>query len=405
MRYFVELGTLVERLWREANLEEQAFPALVMRALSALPPQEHLRASEVIRWALLNPLPSQIDPQGNFGEPPLTLYVGANFYIDLLFWLDGTTSIHQHDFSGAFHVLEGSSVHSHYRFQRKRRINSRLLLGELSLEKTELLPRGATRPIYSGDQLIHSLFHLERPSVTLAIRSFSEEDKKPQYSYRSPGLALDSFYAPQALTRRLQCLRMMHAIQHPERPAFLREYLAQVDLETAVRILDQEFALARGLTEELRAAIAALPDAELAEHLLASFEDSARRFSITTRRRLIQDPELRFFMALLLNLPTREKIVSLIEARYHQPPIELIMSWIEALAKLRPEGETGPNALDVELDEQSLLVLRCLLEGMSMEALKARLSLEYEGIEEEAESLQELCDAFRQSIFFRPLFL
>jgi hypothetical protein len=110
-------------------------------------------------------------------------------------------------------------------------------------------------------------------------------------------------------------------------------------------------------------------------------------------------------MALLLNLPTREKIVSLIEARYHQPPIELIMSWIEALAKLRPEGETGPNALDVELDEQSLLVLRCLLEGMSMEALKARLSLEYEGIEEEAESLQELCDAFRQSIFFRPLFL
>jgi hypothetical protein len=35
--------------------------------------------------------------------------------IEALFWVDGTTSIHQHSFSGAFQVLAGKSIHSRYR--------------------------------------------------------------------------------------------------------------------------------------------------------------------------------------------------------------------------------------------------------------------------------------------------
>ncbi|MFN2514442.1 MAG: hypothetical protein ABR568_23900, partial [Pyrinomonadaceae bacterium] len=54
-------------------------------------------------------LPHQYDVEGRFGNPPITLFAGPRFHIDVYYWLDGTTSIHQHSFTGAFQVLLGSS--------------------------------------------------------------------------------------------------------------------------------------------------------------------------------------------------------------------------------------------------------------------------------------------------------
>src|SRR5207247_11468909 len=93
-------------------------------------------------------------------------FVANGFYIDIYFWLDGTTDKHQHAFAGAFQVLLGSSIHSHYRFAVEKRINPHFSIGRLSINDVELLSAGDIKRIIPGSNYIHSLFHIDRNSAT-----------------------------------------------------------------------------------------------------------------------------------------------------------------------------------------------------------------------------------------------
>ena len=119
MEFFHRLGTLTGRFWHERGYRLADFPAAAMRALTELPPNQHVTLSDAVRWALLeDPLPRQHDMAGAFGQPPLTVYHwGRDFRIELLFWVTGVPVIHQHAFSGAFHVLHGSSLHTEWAFE------------------------------------------------------------------------------------------------------------------------------------------------------------------------------------------------------------------------------------------------------------------------------------------------
>ena len=79
------------------------------------------------------------------------------------------------------------------------------------------------------------------------------------------------------------------------------------------------------------------------------------------------------------------------------------MGWIEELCATRPTGPGGPNLLDIELDESSLRVLRCMLEGLSGDALGDRLRDEFDDVDSQREEIEQLCAAFRGSRVFRSL--
>src|SRR5574341_1398073 len=135
MELFAELGALIESRWRDQNYREELFPDTASQALSEFNLPARTDAWQIIRWVHTTPtLPEQLDAKAHFGDPPLTLYAGPRFYIDVYFWLDGTTSIHQHAFSGAFQVLLGGSVHAHYDFEKDREINPHFLTGRISLK-------------------------------------------------------------------------------------------------------------------------------------------------------------------------------------------------------------------------------------------------------------------------------
>lgn len=52
MKFFAELGSLIERRWRKHNYSEAVFPALAEQALRELPPHENVDAWDTIRWVL-----------------------------------------------------------------------------------------------------------------------------------------------------------------------------------------------------------------------------------------------------------------------------------------------------------------------------------------------------------------
>src|SRR5687768_888429 len=118
MELIEQLGREVEAAWRKQNFNEDQLPAIAGEALRKADITSRLSAWDVIEWAFGEAeLPPQRDPHASFGDPPITVFVGPRFYIDVYFWLEGTTAVHQHTFCGAFQVLMGSSIHSWYEFE------------------------------------------------------------------------------------------------------------------------------------------------------------------------------------------------------------------------------------------------------------------------------------------------
>ena len=234
MNIFWEMGTQVELAWRAQNYHEDVFDSIAEEILRTHDPAKKLSFTELVEWITQTVgLPHQSDMSTEFGQPRVTVYNGSRFYIDVLFWADGTTSIHQHGFSGAFQVVEGSSLQSTYSFRCDRKVAAHFLLGELTFVAAEYLSRGDIRPIRSGKRLIHSVFHLERPSVTIVVRTARDVENQPQYSYCKPHVAYDPFYQDPSSVRRLQLLDTLLETRYSQVGKVACRMIREADIFTA----------------------------------------------------------------------------------------------------------------------------------------------------------------------------
>ena len=414
MQPFAELGALIERRWCEQNYDENSFPAIAAGAISELQPSSNIDPWEIIKWVHSTPnLPEQMDLPGKFGNPPITVYVGPRFYIDVYYWLDGTTTIHQHAFSGAFQVLLGGSLHAEYRFDQRREINPHFLTGNLSLKKVSLLAKDDIREIRPGPEFIHSLFHLERPSVTLTVRTYKAPGDAVQYAYLKPFLAINPFFTDPALAKKVQTASLLLRMKHPQADSIIGKLVESSDFQTTYAVLEQafEFLCHRELEEIVgvsRSAdrFEALLDrargkhGELAELLPPVFEESWRQREITRRRSEIKSEEHRFFLALLLNVPERTSLVKLVKEKFpDREVVDLIVEWVRELSSTRIFGSKEPNVLGVELGQRHLSVFKGLLEGLTIEEIRAQA-----GKSSDAGSTDLTVDALTNQLKTAPLF-
>src|SRR5690349_8051174 len=105
MDYFDRLGRSVRAAWRVKNFDERAFPEIALAALSDAPPAHHVTYADVTRaWVFDDDVPVNVAKE-DFGQPSITVFSDERFAIDVLCWMDGSTAVHQHGFSGAFHVM------------------------------------------------------------------------------------------------------------------------------------------------------------------------------------------------------------------------------------------------------------------------------------------------------------
>lgn len=422
MEFFQTLGSLVEERWKDRNYDEKVFPEIAAETLTETDPRKWVDPWEIIRWVnATSQLPAQQDVPGAFGNPPITLFSGPRFYIDVYYWVDGTTTIHQHGFCGAFQVLLGSSIHGHYRFTTTREINQNFIVGNLSLESVELLEQGAVKRILAGDQYIHSLFHLDRPSATICVRTYQTYKGVPQWNYYKPFFADNPFFKEPTAIKRIQSASLLLTIAHPDADAMIGELLGRSDFQTAFSILDlarthllgnrleKEFGISAGeqrfqtLTE-----IARRRHGELVDLIQPVFEETERQHNLIQRRAQITSNEHRLFLALLLNIPDRDKVLDLVSQRFpEQDPVATVTDWVEELANTKVFGSSEPNVLGLEnFDEDYLFVFQCLLEGRTLEQMKTAFEEEFPG--EEAGGLAKIektYDSIRNSMLFKSIFL
>lgn len=422
MQFFNQLGAVIEQRWRDRNYDEAAFPEVAAAALDEMPPHAHLNAWDIIHWVHTGThLPRQTDVEGRFGNPPITLFAGPRFHIDVYFWLDGTTSIHQHAFSGAFQLLLGSSLHSRYEFERGERINERLAAGRVLFQDVELLGVGDTRKILSGDRFIHSLFHLDRPSATITVRTYQDVQTLPQWDYLKPYLARDPFYREETAIKKLQSASLLLAMKHPEADRFIGDLVETSDFQTAFAVLHETFAqLTRNAVQQVfqlstgEERFNALLERARRRHgrlvdlLPPVFNEVSRQTHIISRRGYITDDEHRFFLALLLNVPDRQRFLDIVRRRFPEvDPLEKIGDWLDELATTKVLGSQEPNVLGVaDFDEDYTFVFQKLLAGCSTEEVRAAIGSEYpEGYAEELSGKTDLmCERLRSAPLFKAVF-
>lgn len=361
MEFFQALGSMVSQRWKDRNYNEECFCEIAHQALIELPPSEHVSLWDVVAWAMSeDQLPRQDDIQAAFGDPPVTVYTGRKFRIEVLFWVSGTPVIHQHSFSGAFHVMHGSSIHSIWDFQPRQQVELRLLMGQAVFKGSEILRKGDSRSILAGNALFHSTYHLDRPSISVVIRTLAEANRQPQYALMPPGIALVLNNDIAAVIRQNQLLGMLLTThQRSEFNQILRHVLATKDAYSACEFLRTTFAAIED--EEEREALLAIARVRHAG-LIDALQPALRQLEIGNKIIGVYgkagSKDLRFFLALLRNVPERKVIFQLLEQRFPgKDPVRKIVDWVGELS--------ASGQLSVAFDESWLLMLQCLLSNYS----------------------------------------
>ena len=405
--FFQDLAWKLQTRWLATGYREASFPSVCAEVLLESEPARHLDMTSLLRWGLgADRLPLQIDADASFGEPPLTVFANERFHITLYFWLNGTPDIHDHGFSGAFTVLKGTSLHTTFRFDPRETVNDHLMLGTLTEHGVELVGRGDVREIQACGATIHSLYHLERPSLSMVVRTHRNVFSRPQYIYSRSGVAWNPSHDRLELKRRLQLMKFVRVVEPEELVDHAAKWLESTDAAAA-------FIGLRGL-------VASLPMAE-GDELLARIEtrlpmvttlvrgvveNDRREMAITHPRATVSDPELRFFLAVLVNVHGRETALRVIQERFpDRDPVESIMVWVRALAQLPSPTGVGPSVLGFTLTEAVDTSLRSLLQGkdadahrQDIEALAGRPLTSSEG-----HDLLRLRRVLQSSMMFRNL--
>jgi hypothetical protein len=344
-----ELGRRLELEWSAADFDVAAFPELCSEHLEDAKLHTRLNPDDIVRAVFEGEVPLQLDPTGRFGQPPVTLFRGRRFYIDALFWVDGTTTIHDHAFSGAFQVLSGESIETNFTFTTSKTFGAQVQLGSLTVQGSALRRTGAVRMFSAGPNYIHSLFHLARPSLSLVVRSYRDFQPGIQFEYAPPGMAFDTLSDDPMRERVIQLVAMMRRTNHSGFEQVVGDLIAKSDVYTATGII---LACLRhddaGLVDRLAARVR---DPAAGTQVINWLRWRRRTEFLLNRRSLVHEPELRFMLAVLLNAQRRTDAMALV-ASYapEEDPAKKVATWLRQLSLTTMRLQIGgtpfePNVL------------------------------------------------------------
>jgi hypothetical protein len=229
-------------------------------------------------------------------------YRHGRFYIEVLYWMHSTTTIHEHAFSGAFALLHGSSVQTTYAFEEHERVNPGLRIGHLVPLQVDLLSAGDVVPIRAGRGLIHAVFHLEDPTVSVVARTVQDDESLPQLDYCGAHVGYKNDMTP-GEAKRIKAMRLLARYWPDDAWAALPRHVAGMSR-------DQKFWFMKALHREIerldvgrRQAVQQAVGDDWTLFQLALREE-VRLNGVARLREAIRSPAPRRLLALLLSVPT-----------------------------------------------------------------------------------------------------
>lgn len=352
------VGAELARRWRAREHDPQHFAALAVEVATEARLDQGFALAELGAAILGGQSTPNLGHQGilseqSFSDGAFTVYRHPGFRIEVLVWVDGSVAIHDHQWSGAFQVLAGSSLHSEYAFQTRGGAGPYLAFGELTRSCFESLAPGDARPVQRttgpGSVPSHRLFHLDRPSVSLAISHYPAHGGM-QYEFLEPGIALESFTSVTPdLQPTMKVLTLMGRLGDPALADRVCELVLELDDRGAFRLAQafQPVLERLGRGAELVAALERRFPAQL-DVLERAHHAQRRAQHIAALRAQIHDPEQRFLLAVLLSARDRSDCFTAIRARHPQDdPATVVGRWLADAVKLREVLPDGAATLEL----------------------------------------------------------
>jgi len=329
---FAVIGNQILERWEQQSFDERALPSIACDILSEghlEPLNPELLAAELVQQSAFDSMQTMTA----FSDLALNVFQHPRFYIEVLYWVTGTTTIHEHSFSGAFYVWRGQSLNVEYTFREQKRFNSRFRIGDLKICKVERLHKGAIKPIHSGPALIHAVFHLDCPSVTVVIRTHQNPDAFPQLEYRYPSIAIDATQIDPSVIKRIQAFNIGSACFYWQNNEAISSFFKKASIDDAYRIY-RSLDLSKIPEANLQKIENEIRSKEYGFDVLKSIEREKIVRHIIGLRRDVTDSDLRMCLALLANISEKTEIMKFIRAEYLTDDPEMVIAkWILSLSR------------------------------------------------------------------------
>jgi hypothetical protein len=184
---FDAIGQDAEARYRDAGLQPQAFTSIATEILQANPVSDSISLDQL--WQAMGT--GAADAFGGSTKPGLIpLFTSENVRIVGHLWADAADRLHQHDWAGAFQVVEGESFNAQYDFQHHRDI-AEFSIGRLRRTAFDIFTPGRVQPVTPGPALIHSVVYASKPGFAISLRVASRGEEGV-YEYLRPGLKCPS---------------------------------------------------------------------------------------------------------------------------------------------------------------------------------------------------------------------
>lgn len=350
-----KLAADLDARWRQADYSVYKFSDLALEEI-----KKHDLVGE-FSFATLNALLDrpeirQIQIASEFSELHFKLFDNGRFYIEVLNWWDKDTSIHDHGFAGVLLQLEGTALNALYSFDDEKEVLSQTLrFGEVKLAGAELSRKGDIRVIPYGRAEKHAVVHVERPTVSLIVRTHPVADISPQLNYFPPHVLANHSASDIALNKRVKYFKLLAEMDAARFRSELLETLVNSSRTEGFWLLMKlgQLVFKPGRVELLRDWLAASPSPEEREIrgkiVAAVAARKSSQFIVDRVKPLFRDHETRLFLAGLsaaYNIEERGRMMKVLGLEYDEAmiaairkalPPHLAAEFSSCLAILHPE--------------------------------------------------------------------
>jgi len=318
----------------------------------------------------------------------------------MLIWDLASTIIHSHSFSGAFRVFSGSSLHSTYTFNAHQQIHERMYEGEIIHQHSEYLQQGDIRKIVPAT-FNHALFHLDAPSVTILARTHGEVHYGYQWRFDRPCIKIDTnIDNSPSLNLAKRALDVLAQSDAKATIAMLSDNLSKLHVLHAYEL----FRYSRVVhdiwqdPEDYERVLQALQKrcGDLANKMADAHLIKYDQEILLQVRAQIKDPDMRFFLALVANVPERDVVFRLLRERLPQEDHEeKVVEWFSELFK----NEIFEYNVQ---GESAQIVLRAILRGLTFDEIIEEFEKTFDA-DDVQENLETLKEIYQTMVNFGPV--
>ena len=282
----------------------------------------------------------QVQIASEFSELQFKLFDNGRFYIEVLNWWDKDTSIHDHGFAGVLLQLEGTALNALYSFDNESEVLSQALrFGEVKLIGAELSKKGDIRVIPYGRAEKHAVTHIERPTISLIVRTHPIADVSPQLNYFPPHVLANHSTSDIALNKRVKYFKLLAEMDAAQFKCQLLDTLNRSSYTEVFWILMKIGGLIfkPGRVELLRDWVAGSSsprERKIREKLIfAAAARKSSQFIVDMVKPRFRDIETRLFLAGLsasYTIEERERMMGLLGLEYSEAKVEAIRNALPA---------------------------------------------------------------------------